>query len=98
MAFLRIFSNPGVVNLAHHVEEKFEIEESDQLMVTMWWDLNWMESMTLKSASRRTAWNVNTVWPDANHEAKQSKPPAASKAVLSPSEQPGVALNLLIRP
>lgn len=41
---------------------------------------------------------VNTVWLDANHEAKQSEPPAASKAWLSPSEQPGVALNLLIRP
>lgn len=41
---------------------------------------------------------VDTVWLDANHEAKQSKPPAASKAWLSPSEQLGVALNLLIRP
>lgn len=50
-------------------------------------------SLTEDSTAR-----VNTVWLDANHEAKQSKPPAASKAWLSPSEQPGVALNLLIRP
>lgn len=43
LAFLRVFSNPGIINPAHCVGEKFEAEEGDQLMVTMWWDLNWME-------------------------------------------------------
>ena len=33
--FLGVFSNPRIINLAHGVE-KFETEESDQLMVTMW--------------------------------------------------------------
>lgn len=35
MAFLRISSMPRIINLTHHVGEKVEIEEGDQLIVTM---------------------------------------------------------------
>lgn len=44
MTSFRIPSNPGIINLAHYVGEKFETEEGDQLVVTMWWSLNWMYS------------------------------------------------------